>query len=102
MIDYYDRQGQPLTLENWAALMSQRGWAYKRVAEVTLPNGHRISTIWLGLNHRHGGDGPPLIFETMVFDALTNHDLDMARYSTEAEALAGHQRMVEKWTLRGH
>jgi hypothetical protein len=26
-----------------------------------------ISTVFLGLDHRHFGDGPPLLFETMVF-----------------------------------
>ena len=36
-------------------------------------------------------DGTPLIFETMVFGGL--NDQDMERYSTEREAMAGHDRM---------
>ena len=76
-----------------------RNWSdIKRVAETTLPNGRWVSTVWMGLNHRFG-DGPPLIFETMVFPSRDDMgDLDSDRYSTEAEAFAGHERMVAWWT----
>jgi hypothetical protein len=60
-----------------------------------------VSTVFLGLDHRHFGDGPPLLFETMVFankgagegfpDEL---DGRMNRYSTWDEAEAGHAEMV--------
>lgn len=46
-----------------------------------------ISTVWLGLNHNFF-DGPPLIFETMIFGG--NLDQEMWRYSTVEEARAGH------------
>ena len=97
MSEYYDRQGNPLTLMQWAA-MFETGRDIKRVAETTLPSGRWVSTVWMGLNHRFG-DGPPLIFETMVFPSRDDMgDLDSDRYSTEAEALAGHERMVAWWT----
>lgn len=49
------------------------------------------------LNHQYG-DGPPLIFETMLFKSKDDLDaLDFERYSTEAEAVAGHEAMVERW-----
>ena len=32
---------------------------------------YRISTVWLGLDHNHSPNGPPLIFETMVFRRAT-------------------------------
>lgn len=71
----------------------------KRVAETTLPNGRWVSTVWLGLNHQFGS-GPPLIFETMVFPSESDSgDLDCDRYSTEAEALVGHERMCAKWLV---
>ncbi len=38
-----------------------------------------ISTLWLGINHNYG-DGPPLIFETMVFGG--EHDEEMMRYAS--------------------
>lgn len=70
----------------------------RRVAETTLPNGRWVSTVWLGLDHQYG-DGPPLIFETMVFPGKDDiGELDCERYSTEADALAGHAALCEKWT----
>lgn len=98
---YFDRQGNPLTSSEWGQLFSgSEDWRrdLKRVAETTLPNGRWVSTVWMGLNHQYG-DGPPLIFETMVFASKDDMgDLDCERYSTEQEALAGHAAMVEKWT----
>lgn len=97
MSEYYDRQGNPLTMLEWATRFETR--TDKRVAETTLPNGRWVSTVWLGLNHNHARTGPPLIFETMVFPKEGEYgELDCDRYSTEAEALAGHARMCEKWT----
>lgn len=52
-----------------------------------------VSTVFLGLNHNFG-DGPPLIFETMVFGG--DHDGDCERYSTWEEAEAGHKEVVSK------
>jgi hypothetical protein len=97
---YYDRDGQPLTFEQWI-----RCGIDKRVALDDLPNGYRVSTVWLGLDHRFGDAGPPLIFESMVFvgDSSTNDDgddLDCWRYSTEAEARAGHELLVAQWSSR--
>jgi hypothetical protein len=94
MSEHYDRQGKPMTMMDWAqSLKSDR-----RVAETTLPNGYWISTVWLGLNHQFGS-GPPLIFETMVFQSRDDLDeMDCDRYSTEAEALKGHEEMVAKWS----
>jgi predicted cobalt transporter CbtA len=57
-----------------------------------------VSTVWIGIDHRFGDDGPPLIFETMVFNRAEGWgELDCERYSTEAEAVAGHAAMCEKW-----
>ena len=56
---------------------------------------YRISTVFLGLNHQHG-KGPPLLFETMVFKGDSSEDLDIMRYTTRVQALAGHDQMVAK------
>jgi len=94
---YYDKQGREIDMMEWGRLHSA---PYKRVAETTLEDGTWISTVWLGIDHRLGGDGPPLIFETMVFASKDDlSEKDMARYSTEAEALAGHAEMVNIWSL---
>lgn len=51
-----------------------------------------VSTVFLGLDHRFG-PGEPLLFETMLFDRRHFEDYQ-ERYSTYAEALAGHRRAV--------
>jgi hypothetical protein len=55
-----------------------------------------VSTVFLGADHGLG-DGPPLIFESMVFPLDSVADLDGKRYSTYAEALHGHAALVRKW-----
>lgn len=90
MSEYYDRQGKPMELMEWASIFEQRD--KKQVAHDLV--GHvRVSTVWLGLNHAFG-DGPPLIFETLVFGGSL--DMEMDRYSTEDQALVGHAAMVER------
>lgn len=48
----------------------------------------RISTVFLGIDHRFGDDGPPLIFETMIFGGA--HDQYQTRASTWDEAEKQH------------
>lgn len=94
----YRRDGTPYPDGNAGLLEWARdfeNWGLRRIGETTLPNGCYVSTVWLGLNHRFD-PGPPLIFETMVFQ--DGESVDMERYSTEALALAGHERMVTKWS----
>lgn len=93
-MEHYDRQGNLIPdLLTWARL--HEDIAYKRVAETTIGN-LWVSTVWLGLDHSFGG-GPPLIFETMVFvQGEGGNDLDCRRYATEAEALAGHEEILEE------
>lgn len=97
MSDVYNRNGERIDMMEWARQI-EADPALRRVAETLLPDGKWISTVWLGLDHSFGS-GPPLIFETMVFSSKDDmSDLDCHRYTTEAEALAGHAAMVEKWS----
>lgn len=94
MSGYFDRDGTPMTLEQWASVDRKK----LRIAEDTV-DGYWVSTVWLGLNHAFG-EGPPLIFETMVFPQKDGEVTDWGeryadRYSTEEQALAGHSRIVE-------
>lgn len=67
----------------------------RRIGFDELPGGVRVSTVFLGLDHAHGG-GPPLLFETMIFRDPGGWSEDYCeRYTTAAEALAGHARAVE-------
>lgn len=54
-----------------------------------------VSTVFLGMDHNFLGDGPPLIFETMVFGSSWTEQ-DTERYSTWLEAMQGHRMMCEK------
>lgn len=54
-----------------------------------------ISTVFLGLDHQFF-DGPPLLFETMIFGG--SFDQDQARCSTWAQAEKIHADMVYKVT----
>lgn len=51
----------------------------------------RVSTVFLGLDH--SWNGPPEIYETMIFGGP--HNEDQWRYSTREEAIAGHQSACE-------
>lgn len=94
---FYKRDGTPYPNDDsilWAK--DYKRLNYRIIKQDRLFNGYFISTVWLGINHNFGF-GPPLIFETMVFDDRGNVDLDMKRYSTESEAIKGHSQMVRKW-----
>lgn len=59
-----------------------------------------ISTVFLGLDHDLFGHGPPILFETMVFDVESDSRLGwniadyQRRYHTWDEAVAGHAEAV--------
>ena len=50
-----------------------------------------VSTVFLGLDHSFG-EGPPLLFETLISGGPC--DQEMWRYSTWAEAVEGHKSAV--------
>lgn len=87
-MNYYDRTGRPINREQWTALFALPFDDIRRVA-LTERDGVAVSTVWLGLDHQYG-DGPPLIFETMILDGPNAGDL--WRYATEEDALKGHER----------
>ena len=86
---YFDRNGAPITAEEWARLMEDV--EYRRIACDDLPDGGRLSTVWLGLPNL--GYGPPSVFETMLFDA-DDKSLDCWRTTTEAEARQRHLEVL--------
>lgn len=98
LILYRDRDGHPLTLGQWAVL--NEGISYRFVKETLLSrSGIWVATIWMGvvdpLEHH--------LFETTVFSrkALNGRvALEDERYATEAQALAGHDRLVRKWAAK--
>lgn len=99
---FYDRASREISMSDFNGLLLDM--EYKRIAEDDIGE-LWVSTVWLGVNYQFR-DGPPLIFETMVFrgkdmDADPDKALDLNpevrdwigqqwRWSTEAEALTGH------------
>lgn len=75
------------SLEEWGRWFES---ADRHVAQDTIGN-VRVSTVFLGLDHSFG-NGPPLIFETMIFGGP--HDQHQTRASTWDEAEAQHAEAV--------
>lgn len=98
MSDHYILNGHDVIK---ADLMEWAGWLEKADRHVagTTVGGVRISTVFLGLDHQYG-DGPPLLFETMVFAGEPGDDCYCDRYSTWDEAAAGHAKAVQ-WVRDG-
>lgn len=88
---YYDRQGRPIS----SAEVEQLWRRDRRVALTDLGRLGRVSTVWLGIDHAY--DGPPLIFETLVLEGPLGGEME--RYSTEEDALTGHEFMVMRLTV---
>ncbi len=65
--------------------------AERHVAETKLPNGVRVSTVFLRLDHGFSG-GKPILFETMIFGG--EHDQYQERYATWDEAESGHKKAL--------
>lgn len=84
---------QPASLDEWARFTSALGG---RRIDSTEVGDFEVSTVFLGIDHQFG-DGPPLLFETMIFAKVVDSPLDQRcwRWSTRDQAVAGHARVVE-------
>lgn len=82
-------------LREWALWLQK---ADMRVNKTIITDEIRVSTVFLGMDYSFG-DGPPLLFETMIFGG--KHDDYMERYCTWEEAEKGHLEAVEICVLGG-
>lgn len=98
---YVDRAGNEIQAMRWREL--RRDYGYKVLRKTPVAGVLEVSTVWLGFSHNIVG--PPLVFETMVFEIAESNSIYgfrfhasdgewTYRYSTEAEALAGHEEVV--------
>lgn len=78
-------------LLTWAAWYEKAD--ERRIAQDKLPNDVRVSTVFLGIDHNWNLEGPPILFETMIFGG--KHDQFQDRYATKDEAIAGHAKALE-------
>jgi len=80
------------TIEEWARFFEND--SNRRVGFTQITSQVEVSTVFLGIDHRFGGDGPPILFETIVFGG--DDDENTWRYCTWDEAKAGHDRVVAR------
>lgn len=78
-------------LTEWAQWFG-RGNDNRRVAQTIFERKVNVSTVFLGLDHNFG-DGPPILFETMIFGGPFSDFQD--RYETWEEAEKGHLNAVK-------
>ena len=78
------------SLEEWAREFE----LHDRHVAITEIGACRVSTVFLGVDHSFHDEGPPLLFESMVFGGPL--DQEQRRYSTWDEAEAGHAELVEQ------
>ncbi len=53
-----------------------------------------VSTVFLGLDHNYAPNGPPILFETMIFEEGEGEEHE--RYCTYQEAVDGHKTIVNR------
>lgn len=85
MSRFYDMEGRPIDLWEFRRLYEEKD--AQRIG-YDVRDGITVSTVLLGLDH-NWGDGPPLIFETMIFGG--EYDEYQERYSTREQAEEGHR-----------
>lgn len=56
---------------------------------------YQVSTVFLGIDHGYSSEGPPILFETMIFGKDSSGEFQY-RYSTEEEAREGHNLAVTR------
>ena len=73
----------------------------RTIKKTTFENEILISTVFLSMNHNYDG-GPPILFETMIFDddEIGDRDGEQYRYTTYDEALNDHNRIVKQFSYK--
>lgn len=93
--DYYalddEKHLKRTTAEEWARMYELGD---RTVEKTDISKEVHVSTVFLGLDHRHIGKGPPLVFETMIFGGPL--DGYQWRYSSWDDAVTGHAAAVRK------
>lgn len=104
MTDWYilNENNEPVVATN---IEEYRNWrennSEKKVVKQEEVNGRFISTVFLGLNHNFNVNGPPMLFETMVFPKKGDWgEIYMERCHDYEEAQDMHQKAVQ-WVLDG-
>ena len=90
----YILQGHKAVLVDKETYLNQPEHQNRIVATSTIEN-YFVSTVFLGVDHQWEDDGPPLLFETMVFGkGPLNERLERCTTWEEAEVM--HEKMCEE------
>ena len=85
-----DRTPVLVNMEMWAEWFTETD--RRRVCKTKIGDSTEVSTVFLGIEHDYSRDGPPILFETMIFGGPL--DGDMWRCATYNQAEAQHQAAV--------
>lgn len=104
--EYFDPQGRAIDMWRWTELSySKKGgqrvyWSKWKRVQLTITPRHRISTVWLGLNHGWM-PGEKIIFESMVFcthdEAEAKRDANMKSFSRDSEKVVNGEMSMEEF-----
>ena len=101
--DYWmlDEQGAPIPVDfnTWAAWLLDADRIVKRDSFTLNGQDILVSTVFLGVDHSFGADGPPILWETMIFGG--KHDGHQIRYSSRDHALKGHEAALRLARMEG-
>lgn len=83
------------TVLQWGRMMER----FDRTVRKSRKDGVEVSTVFLGIDHRFVNDGPPLVFETMIFGG--EYDGYQIRYPSWGLAVRGHDKICrDLWGRR--
>jgi hypothetical protein len=80
-------------VEEWGCFMENER---KHIGWTGITSECHVSTIFIGIDHRVYGDGPPILFETMIFGGPQEIDERTWRYANYDDAVIGHKMAVAK------
>ena len=92
---YIERDGIPVAATMQEAAASHRAHVADERAGL-----YRVSTVFLDIDHNVYDDGPPILYETMLFGDGPD-DNWCQRYVTRTEAAAGHAAVIASLLATG-
>jgi hypothetical protein len=87
---FFDRCSNPIDMGRWMDLSHDMDYKRVRWAQV---GSWEVSTVWLGIDHAI--IGPPLIFETMVFERAESNGYMGPAFGLEGGSYVYHESFDE-------
>lgn len=76
-------------IETWGRFMEEDR---RHIGWTQITSECEVSTVFIGIDHRYIGKGPPILFETMIFGGPLDHY--QWRYTSYDDAMTGHEMAV--------